>query len=108
MKIRNQAAVCLWENAIQVYDVLIVCLDTDRNSTFNYALIEELWYIFLSIILSLLSLWYNHSAKTGKTFETQYICFFFTFKITFPSWKYGKKRLDICSPELKFTTFKPF
>ena len=83
MKIRNQAAVCLWENAIQVYDVLIVCLDTDRNSTFNYALIEELWYIFLSIILSLLSLWYNHSAKTGKTFETQYICFFSLLRLLF-------------------------
>ena len=42
MKIRNQAGVCLRENTIQAYDMLIACVAIDRNPTSIYALIEEL------------------------------------------------------------------
>ena len=32
MKVRNQPGVCIWENTFQVYDMFIVCLDTDGKS----------------------------------------------------------------------------
>lgn len=47
MKIRNQAEVCLRENTVQTYDMTIVCLDIDQNSTSIYALFADLEYIFL-------------------------------------------------------------